>query len=135
MITKYKTNGSGIEFDLVFHDTITIIGGESGVGKTVLFKALENDSILGNIEAICLNYDDITSDIIDIILDSAKNKLIVIDNANVILTPEQMFKISIDKNNQYIIFAHSIQGLHPTEKNIAELKVKNNKGTLEYVLL
>ena len=135
MVKQYKTNTSGVDFDLIFHDALTIVGGESGVGKTLLFKALENDSILGSLDAICLNYDDITSGIIDITLKSSQNKLIVIDNANIILSPEQMFKISIDRSNQYIIFAHSIQGLHPTEKSIAELKVKDNKGTLEYVLL
>lgn len=135
MLKQYKTSGNGVNFDLIFYDTLTIISGESGVGKTVLFKTLENDSILGNIDAICLNYDDITSGIIDITLNSTQNKIIVIDNADIILTPEQKFKISIDQSNQYIIFAHSIQGIHPGEKSIAELEVKNNKGKLNYILL
>lgn len=135
MIKQYRTNYSGVEFNLIFYDTLTIIGGESGIGKTVLFKAIENDSILGDINAVCLNYDDITSGIIDITLNVSQNKIIVIDNADVILTPEQKLKVSMDQNNQYIIFAHSIQGMHPTEKSIAELEVKDNKGTLNYVLL
>ncbi|MCI9502891.1 MAG: hypothetical protein HFG76_13030 [Hungatella sp.] len=135
MIKQYKTSNSGVDFTLIFHDTLTIISGEAGIGKTILFKALENDSILGNINAICLNYDDITSGIIDITLKSSRNKVIVIDNADVILTAEQKLKVSMDQNNQYIIFAHSIQGMHPAEKSIAELEVKDNKGTLNYVLL
>lgn len=135
MLKQYKTSGNGVDFDLIFHDALTIINGESGVGKTVLFKALENDSILGNLDAICLNYDDITSGIIDITLKSAQNKIIIIDNADIILTDEQRFRISTDQDNQYIIFAHSIQGMHPSEKSIAELLVKNNKAKLNYVLL
>lgn len=135
MIKRYKTKGNGVEFDLIFHDALTIITGESGSGRTFLFKILRNDSIIGLLDAICLNYEDIPSGIIDITLNSAKNKLIIIDNANIILTPEQMFNISIDNSNQYIMFVHSIQGIHPTERSIAKLKIKNNKGTLEYTLL
>lgn len=135
MIKQYNTSSNGIDFSLKFNDLLTIINGDSGIGKTILFKALEADSILGTLDAVCLNYDDITSGIIDVTLNNSKHKIIVIDNADVILTDEQRFKISVDKTNQYIIFAHSIQGLHPVKNSIAELEVKNNKGTLSYALL
>lgn len=135
MIKQYDTSSNGIDFNLKFHDALTIINGDSGIGKTILFKALEADSILGKLDAICLNYDDITSGIIDTTLKNSKNRMIVIDNAGVILTDEHKFRISIDKTNQYVIFAHSVQGLHPVETGIAELKIENNKGTLNYVLL
>lgn len=135
MLKRYRTSSNGVDFDLVFYDPLTIISGESGVGKTLLFKALRNDSILGILDAICLNYESVTSNIIDITLNSAQNKIIVIDNADIILTVEQKFKISTDQNNQYIVFAHSIRGIHPGEKSIAELEVKYNKGKLNYILL
>lgn len=135
MIKKYETYTRKILFKLKFYANFTLIDGESGVGKTILFQALKEDGAGGKINSLCLNYCDKKSGVSDTMLETARNKIIVIDNSDVILNDTQRHKISIDKNNQYIVFAHSIQGFHTTAKNIAELVLENNIGRLEYPFL
>lgn len=135
MIRKYNTKNCGVEFRLKFNTQITIIDGDSGIGKTVLFKALERDSLLKKINAVCLNYDDVTSGIIDITLRSKDSRLIVIDNADTILTDKDKLSIALNNTAQFIIFAHSIEGFPTSNQGIAELVVKNNKGKLVYPLM
>lgn len=118
-----------------FKDSLTLIYGESGAGKTMLFKAIERDTLLENTNIICLNYDDISSGNIAHTLASAKNKIIVIDNADVALSLSQRMQISLDKENQYIIFTHSADGYKPGNASLAELVIKNGKGILVYRLL
>ena len=66
---------------------------------------------------------------------SQKNKIFVIDNADIILDRELKSLISVNTSNQYIIFTHSIEGYTLGKKNVAELRVFNNRGILEYPLL
>ena len=136
LLSKYKVKDSGINFDISLLDRLTIISGESGVGKTLLFKAIERDCILNsNNNFICLNYDDLASGNIEYTLNTAKNRIIVIDNANVILNDLQKILISMDINNQYIIFSHSVNGFKPSVKGIAQLIVEGHEGKLIYPLL
>lgn len=107
----------------------------SGVGKTILFKAMERDSLLGSQNFICLNYDDLVSGNIEYTLNTAKNKIIVIDNANVVFNDLQKIMISMDINNQYIIFSHSVDGFKPSTKGIAQLVVEKHEGKLMYPLM
>ena len=64
-----------------------------------------------------------------------KDKIFVVDDADIILDKELKSLISVNTSNQYIIFTHSIDGYTLGKKNIAVLKIKNNKGVLEYPLL
>lgn len=135
LLSEYRTKDNGIEFDLKFYDQLTLINGESGVGKTLLFKAIERDTLLSQTNIICLNYDDIASGNISYTLDKTTDHVIVIDNADVALSIEQRVQISMDTQNQYIIFSHTTQGFFPNEKSIAELLVNNHKGELIYPLM
>lgn len=135
LLAEYKTRDNNVEFDLKFNDRLTLIDGESGVGKTMLFKAIERDTLLGKTDIICLNFDDIPSGNIKHTLESVKNKIIIIDNADVALSLNQRMQISLDIDNQYIIFTHSTYGYKPSKGSIAELVVKNGKGRLIYRLL
>jgi len=135
LLSKYKVKDSGINFDINLFNRLTIISGESGVGKTILFKAMERDSLLGSQNFICLNYDDLVSGNIEYTLNTAKNKIIVIDNANVVLNDLQKIMISMDINNQYIIFSHSVDGFKPSTKGIAQLVVEKHEGKLIYPLM
>ena len=105
------------------------------LGKTILFKAIERDSLLNGQRFICLNYDDLASGNIEHTLNTAKDKIIVIDNANIILNDLQKIMISMDMNNQYIIFSHSVNGFKPSVKGIAQLIVEGHEGKLIYPLL
>ena len=135
LLSNYKVRDSGINFDINLFDRLTIISGESGVGKTILFKAIERDSLLNGQRFICLNYDDLASGNIEHTLNTAKDKIIVIDNANIILNDLQKIMISMDMNNQYIIFSHSVNGFKPSIKGIAQLVVEKHEGKLIYPLM
>lgn len=135
LLTEYKTRDNNVQFDLQFNDRLTLIDGESGTGKTMLFKAIERDTLLGKTNIICLNFDDIPSGNIEHTLASVKNKVIVIDNADVALNLSRRMQISLDTDNQYIIFTHSTDGYKPSRGSLAELVVKNGKGRLVYRLL
>lgn len=135
LMSEYRTEDNGVDFDLKFYDRLTLINGDSGVGKTLLFKAIERDTLLLQTNIICLNYDDISSGNITHILDKTSGHVIIIDNADIALSLEQRIQISMDQKNQYIIFSHTTQGFFPNEKSIAELIVKKNKGILLYPLM
>lgn len=135
LLTKYKTTYHNIEFNLIFHSRMTIIDGESGIGKTMIFKAMKQDSIENNLGYLCLNYKDKENNNIEHAIKLAKNRIIIIDDADVVLTLEQKLYIARDKDNQYIIFAHSTEGFFPTDSSIVELIGCDNKRELVYDLL
>ena len=70
-------------YDLVFDDRITLVGGDSGTGKTVLYEMLEDLRLTDEYKAIKLfNYKS------DNLLESIKqcrDSFIVIDNADIMI--------------------------------------------------
>ncbi len=97
--------------------------------------AIKEDATVHKKNIICLNkeYENDLSYVKHMISQS-RNNLIVIDNADIVLTLEMKLSISLDDNNQYLIFTHSTKGFRPSEDSFAELIVKNNKGYLNYYL-
>lgn len=73
-------------YDLVFDDRITLVGGDSGTGKTVLYEMLEDLRLTDEYKAIKLfNYKS------DDFLESMKQcrgRFIVIDNADILIDDE-----------------------------------------------
>ena len=135
MIKMYETKQAGIAFKLAIKDNLTLIGGQSGSGKTLLFEAFQSDSVLNeNSNITCINYTT-DKEIISETLKKSSGKLFVIDNADIILNRDQRFNISLDKKNQYIVFTHSLYGFKPSASSIAELIVENNIDKLHYPLL
>lgn len=129
---KYKIKTNNITFDLELKDNIVLINGLSGVGKSMLYKAILEDAILYKKPIICLNrtsYLNLLS--IDFFKGEA-NKLFVIDDAEILLDTPMRQYISLDTNNQYMIFTHTTEGFIPTKKSVCELKIENNKGFLDY---
>ena len=140
ILKNYKISAEGVKYNLIFYTDLTIIGGESGVGKTLLFKAFQKKAALGDERFVCIDINYVTNlknmnTTLDSVLSSANNKIIIIDNADVVLNTTQKLKIYMDTKNQYIIFAHGTDGFKPSASSIAELKVENNIGKLYYPLL
>ena len=68
-------------YDLVFEDRITLVGGDSGTGKTVLYEMLEDLKLTNEYHAIKLfNYK--SENILEN-LEKCRNNFIVIDNADI----------------------------------------------------
>lgn len=140
VLKNYKISTEGVQYSLTFYTDLTIIGGESGVGKTLLFEAFQKKAALGDERFVCIDINYVTNlknmnTTLDSVLKGIDNKVIIIDNADVVLNTTQRLKISMDAKNQYIILAHGTGGFKPSASSIAELEVKNNKGKLCYPLL
>ena len=116
--TAYK-----VDFDL--HNNITILMGDSGSGKTTVFDIMQEAAVEDN-RLLCINYISKTRDIdIEKIIMNAKGKLVVIDNADIILTDKLRKHIALDNENQYIIIGRNPSNLLTTRDNLYELDVTN----------
>lgn len=137
ILEKYCTDDYDVKFELVFLDRITIVGGDSGIGKTFIYRSLQ-DLSEHRTDLMCLDRTDYINNngSITRFIDNAVNKAIVIDNADIILSPMDRIKIVRDKRNQYIIFGRNPAGLCSSYKQYAKLvNYKDNKVKLVYPLL
>lgn len=105
--------------DFKFTNNITILTGDSGTGKTASFSFMK-ECMAMNTDIMCLNYLDYQKDIAGIIK-SADKKLIVIDNADVLLDDDIRKYIALDDKNQYLIIGRNPKNLFSTKENLFEL--------------
>ena len=116
-------------YELVFDDRITLVGGDSGTGKTVLYEMLEDLRLTDEYKAIKLfNYKS------DELLESMKqcrDRFIVIDNADILIDDEVRRFINFEFSNQYMLFLRNCDGLNVSDKSFKVLKLDNNRITLE----
>lgn len=116
-------------YDLEFQDETTLVGGDSGVGKTFLYSVLEDIRLTEEYSAIHL-YNYKTADRIKEIFE-LRNCFIVIDNAAIILNNELKRFINFEPSNQYMLFGRNCTGLNVSKKSFKYLTRKGNKITLE----
>lgn len=79
-----------------------------------------------NPQIVCFNYLDYQKNLLEMIR-QMKGKLIVIDNADILLNDETRKYISLDGNNQYLIIGRNPKNLFATRENLFEL-VSEQKG-------
>lgn len=116
-------------YDLVFNDRITLVGGDSGTGKTVLYEVLEDLKLTEDYQAIRLfNYrtDDFSQALMQ-----CRNCFIVIDNADILIDDEDRSFINFECSNQYMLFSRNCDGLNVSDKSFKVLKFDENRITLE----
>lgn len=122
VMEHFSTVHSSFVIDFQFKNNITILMGDSGTGKTAVFSSIR-ECAATNSQLLCLNYLDYQKDIRDII-SKATDKLIVIDNADILLDDEIRKYISLDDKNQYLIIGRSPRNLFATKENLYELYVE-----------
>ena len=116
-------------YDLEFDDRITLVGGDSGTGKTVLYEVLEDIRLTEEYKAIKLfNYK---SDEFVESLKKCRNNFIVIDNADILIDDEVRRFINFEFSNQYMLFLRNCDGLNLSDKSFKVMKFENNRITLE----
>ena len=116
-------------YDLVFDDRITLVGGDSGTGKTVLYEMLEDLRLTDEYQAIKLfNYK---SDALLESMQQCRGRFIVIDNADILINDEIRRFINFEFSNQYMLFLRNCDGLNVSDKSFKVLKLDNNRITLE----
>ena len=116
-------------YELSFDDRITLVGGDSGTGKTVLYEMLEDLKLTDEYHAIKLfNYK---SEELAENLKKCRNNFIVIDNADILINDDIRKFINFETSNQYMLFLRNCDGLNVSDKSFKELKMDNNRITLE----
>ena len=116
-------------YDLQFDDRITLVGGDSGTGKTVLYEMLEDVRLTDEYSAIKLfNYK--SDDFLET-LKQCKDRFIVIDNADNLINDDVRKFINFEVSNQYMLFLRNCDGLNVSDKSFKVLKFDNNRITLE----
>ena len=130
MIYKIITfKADPFSYDLVFDDRITLVGGDSGTGKTVLYEILEDLRLTNEYKAIKLfNYK---SDEFLEAMKRCRNNFIVIDNADILINDDIRTFINFEFSNQYMLFLRNCDGLNVSDKSFKVLKLDNNRITLE----
>lgn len=103
---KIAFQADPFSYDLVFDDRITLVGGDSGTGKTVLYDMLED-------------------------LKQCRNNFVVIDNADILMDDEVRRFINFEFSNQYMLFLRNCDGLNVSDKSFKVMKFESNRITLE----
>lgn len=125
VMQNFSTVHTSYIVDFTFTNNITILTGDSATGKTATFSFIRECMAI-NPDILCLNYLDFQKDILQI-LKATKKKLIVIDNADILLNDETRKYISLDSQNQYLIIGRNPKNLFATKENLFEL-VNTPKG-------
>lgn len=116
-------------YDLEFNDRITLVGGDSGTGKTFLYEMLEDLRLTDGYKNIKLfNY---RSDNFEASIKQCKDNFIVIDNADILINDEARTFINFEFSNQYMLFLRNCDGLNVSDKSFKILKFDHNRITLE----
>lgn len=119
VMDHFSTEHTSFVLDFKFTNNITLLMGDSGTGKTASFSFIKECTAL-NSDIICLNYLDYQKNIGDIIR-NAENKLIVIDNADILLDDDTRKYIALDDKNQYLIIGRNPKNMFITKENLFEL--------------
>lgn len=82
---------------------------------------------------LCLDYTDYQKDIKGIV-SMAQEKLIVIDNADILLDDDTRKYISLDDKNQYLIIGRNPKNLFVTKENLYELKSEKNEEQTKFTI-
>lgn len=115
----FSTMHTSFLVNFTFTNNITILTGDSGTGKTASFSFIKECMAI-NSSILCLNYLDYQKNIMEI-LRQADRKLIVIDNADILLDDDTRKYISLDDKNQYLIIGRNPRNLFTTKENLFEL--------------
>lgn len=119
VMEHFSTVHSFFSVDFIFKNNITVLMGDSGIGKTAAFSFIR-ECMAVNPKILCLNYLDYQKDIKEIIC-NAEGKLIVVDNADILLNDDIRKHISLDDKNQYLIIGRNPKNLFTTKENLFEL--------------
>ena len=132
VMDHFSTVHSSFLVNFTFKNNITILLGDSGTGKTASFSFIRECMAI-NPKILCLNYLDYQKNIKNIISQS-EGKLIVIDNADILLDDDTRKYISLDDKNQYLIIGRNPKNLFATKENLFELMSRKIGEQTEFTL-
>lgn len=116
--------------DITLTNNIILIMGDSGTGKSVVFSILQ-EAASSDDRIIPMSY---VNKRIDAKIQAQSGKIIIVDNADVLLADELRKYIAYDSKNQYIIFGQNPKNLMITTQNLFELNTILNGETTKFIL-
>lgn len=125
VVEEYSSSYLDIMVDLSLDCNICFVVGDSGEGKSFLWQVLSDDSSITDY-LLTYNYKDINKELSKRIME-ARNKLIVIDNSDILLDNNLRKYIAFDINNQYILFGRNPESLFLTKENFKEIRFSNKR--------
>ena len=125
VMDHFSTVHTSFVIDFTFDSNITLLMGDSGTGKSASYSYIK-ECMSMNPDILCINYLEYQKDIGEMIR-TATGKLIVIDNADVLLDDGIRKYIALDDKNQYLIIGRNPKNLFATKDNLYEL-VSEKKG-------
>ena len=123
-------------FHFIVRDGITIVTGDSSTGKTLFFKLHRLKCLrYKNNDMIFINYDN-GAELEKLMSDGLNNKIVFVDNADIIVSKTvNMYRSIHDSNNQFIFFGRDIDRYDKGYDNVAFLTEKNRGNfVLEYLI-
>ena len=120
VMDHFSTIHTSFVLNFDFTNNITILTGSSATGKTASFSFMK-ECMAVNPDIVCINYKDYQKDIKKLIAGET-GKLIVIDNADILLDDDTRKYISLDDKNQYLIIGRNPKNLFTTSDNLFELE-------------
>lgn len=122
VMEHFNTVHTSFVVNFTFTNNITILTGDSGTGKTVAFSFIK-ECMAVNPKIFCLDYFDYQKNLKEII-GQINGKLIIIDNADILLDDDTRKYISLDDKNQYLIIGRNPRNLFTTKENFFGLVSK-----------
>ena len=119
VMDHFSTVHTSFVLNFDFTNNITILTGSSATGKTASFSFMK-ECMAVNPDIVCINYKDYQKNIKKLIAGTT-GKLIVIDNADILLDDDTRKYISLDDKNQYLIIGRNPKNLFTTSDNLFEL--------------
>ena len=129
MENSLNITNQGMKFNLELKKRITVLRGDSATGKTLMYNAISNRELRDGIEKggsvyRTYNYKDYIDRGRGFILKDIENlreKVIVIDNSDMVLTDKLINFINYDSHNRYILIGRSLTEIKTTPNGVAEI--------------
>lgn len=128
----YNDEGKAIRYDLELRGNVTIVGGDSGTGRTLMCQVVRQMISYGDRDKLV--FDATNASAVSVaVLKTYKSKLILFDDADMILKGNLLKYVLSDKNNYYILFRRDNYDVHLSPNYYAELVLDENRvGRFKY---
>lgn len=132
LFSKIQTTHTSFTVNFDIESNITFIVGDSGTGKSAVFSFLQ-EMAAEDKRIKCYNFLD-KSKSYKASIQKSKGKLIVIDNADILLNDNMRWHIATDAENQYIIIGRNPSGLMLNLDDMMELVGTTVDGKTNFTL-
>lgn len=135
IMTELDLYAGPIHFCIALNNGINTVGGDSATGKTFLISALKDARASGEIPNVEWIDYTLPPNLIKYSIDQADGKLIVIDNADILLPMCGITKEDImnDTKNQYLIFTRNGQSYGAELKHIGKFIRQGDTIRIRYL--